>query len=674
MSKRTTTPENGIIAKKLAMVRRRLLAERMATVFPWLATGVFAVAAIIVAADKYYPLGISWPVVLGAAAGAALLATLVAGALTTQSELAAAVELDRRCRLDERVSTALALRPAAETVAAGASTAELAVRQAVEADAEAAVAQIDVRASFPLAPSRRLAWPLVPVAAAIGLALGLAPAVPPTTPAATAGEQVQTQMKETAASLEKKLEEKKLEAEKLKLVEAQKLLEKLQEEARKIKAATQIDQKETLLKLNDLAQQMEARREQVSGAEAMKKQLSRLRSKNQSASEKLADALGEGKFREAAEQIERLRKELESGKLDPKQKQEMADQLERLQKQVEQLAKAQEDRRKEAEQQLASKRSEDKRSGEGDSKDGNDGDPEQGGAKQGGSKQNESKKGESKQGEKKQSGDGEQASSKSGSKSNQGEQSDLAEKLSQAAAAQQKSLDDLKNALEQAAQGMQQGKGSDASKGLGDLQRQLDDLAQQQSESDLLDKSLQDLAASKVELSRGTKGQDGGGEQSGASGKFAGKNGGGGRPGDGQPGDGSTGNGSSGNGQSGRNGQGQASADQGRGGDGQGGGSGRSNEGGTGIGTGVGSGLDGQASDQAATFDSRVKQQTGSGAFRIIGPTDGPNAKGRALEAIRDQERSLVSGREAQTLESQSLDRSRREQKKQYFDTLRKAD
>jgi hypothetical protein len=283
MSNPSTTPAGGIIAKKLAIVRRRLLAERVAAVFPWFATGAFAVAAIVVALDKYYPLGIEWPVALGVAAGAAVMATLIAGAMTTRSELAAAVELDRRCRLDERVSTALALRPAAdEQSAAGSSAADVAARRVVEADAEAAVAKVDVRSSFPLAPSRRLAWPLVPIAAAVALALGLSPTVPPASPAAAAAEQAQAQMKETAATLEKKLEEKKLEAEKLKLVEAQKLLEKLQEEARKIKAATQIDQKETLLKLNDLAQQMEQRREQVSGAEAMKKQLSRLRSKNPS--------------------------------------------------------------------------------------------------------------------------------------------------------------------------------------------------------------------------------------------------------------------------------------------------------------------------------------------------------------------------------------------------------
>ena len=674
MSNPVGQPESGTIAKKLAAVRRRLLAERVVAVFPWFACGAFAAAAIVVAVDKYYPLGISWPMALGAAAAAAVIATLAAGALTTRSELAAAVELDRRCRLDERVSTALALRPAAKTTGAGVSAAELAARRAVVADAEAAVAKVDVRAPFPLAPSRRLAWPLVPIGIAVAMALWLAPTVPPTSPTATAGEQVQTQMKETAASLEKKLEETKQEAEKLKLVEAQKLLEKLQEEARKIKAATQIDQKETLLKLNDLAQQMEERREQVSGAEAMKKQLSRLRSKNRSDSEKLTDALGEGKFREAAEQIAQLRKELESGKLDPKQKQEMADQLERLQKQVEQLAKAQEERRRQAEEQLASKQSEAKPSGERESKDGAEGESKQEGAQQGGSKQNESKQGGSKQDGKKPSGAGEQASSKSGSKSGTADQADLAEKLSQAAAGQQKSLDDLKNALEQAAQGMQQGQSRDASKALNDLQQQLDDLAKQQSESQLLEKSLQDLAESKAALSRGAKSKDGGGEQSGASGQSAGKNGGASRPGDGQAGDGGSGNGQTANGKSGRSGQGQGMAGQGRGGDGQGGGSGRSNEGGTGIGTGVGSGLDGQAPNQTATFDSRIKQQTGTGAFRIIGPTDGPNAKGRALEAIREQERSLVTGREAQTLESQTLDRSRREQKKQYFDTLRKAD
>jgi len=624
-----TKPTNRLIAQKLAIVRRRLFAERIVAVFPWIATGVFAVAAIVILVDKYYPFGVTWQLALGVAAGATAIASLIAGAMTSRSELAAAVELDRRCGLEERVSTALALRPFAESEAEGKSAAEVAARRAVEADAERAVAKVDVSESFPLSPTRRLAWPLVPVAAAIVLALWLSPAVPPVSPTAAAAEQVQAQMKETAATLEKKLEEKKTEAEKLKLVEAQKLLEKLQDEARTIKAATEVDQKETLVKLNDLAKQIQERRDQVAGADAMKKQLSRLRAKNPGTSEKLTKALGDGNFKAAAEQIEQLKKELESGKLDPKQKQQMADQLDRLQKQVSQLAKAQEERRKEAEQQLAAKQNEAKQNGDGESKDGNNGD--------------------SKQGDRKQDGQGEQASSKAGSQPGAMDESALAEQLSKMAS-QQQSLDGLQEALEQASKGMQQGSGSEASQGLGNLQKQLDNLAKQASESDLLDRGMRDLAECKSGLCQGQdpNAQAQGKGQGNGAGSKPGQNGGPGQAGDGQ--------GLAGDGQGNGNGNGQT------------------NEPGNGIGRSGTGGLNGEGPGMTASFDSRVKQQIGTGAFRVIGPSDGPNAKGKALEVIRDQERAVVAGRESQTLESQSLDRSRREQKKQYFDSLRKAD
>lgn len=626
-----TNPTNRLIAQKLAIVRRRLFAERIVAVFPWIATGMFAVAAIAISVDKYYPFGATWQLALGVAAGATAIASLIAGAMTSRSELAAAVELDRRCGLEERVSTALALRPFAESEAEGKSAAEVAARRAVEADAERAVAKVDVSESFPLSPTRRLAWPLVPVAAAIVLALWLSPAVPPVSPTAAAAEQVQAQMKETAATLEKKLEEKKTEAEKLKLVEAQKLLEKLQDEARKIKAATEVDQKETLVKLNDLAKQIQERRDQVAGADAMKKQLSRLRAKNPGTSEKLTKALGDGNFKAAAEQIEQLKKELESGKLDEKQKQQMADQLDRLQKQVSQLAKAQDERRKEAEQQLASKQNEAKQNGSGESKDG--------------------KNGESKQGGQKQDGQGEQASSKSGSQPGAMDESALAEQLSKMAS-QQQSLDGLQEALEQASKGMQQGSGSEASQGLGNLQKQLDNLAKQASESDLLDRGMRDLAECKSGLCQGQDPNALAQGKGNGAGNKAGQNGGPGQPGEGQGG--------------------QSGGDQA--GDGQGNGGGESNQPGTGIGRSGTGGLNGEGPGMTASFDSRVKQQIGTGAFRVIGPSDGPNAKGKALEVIRDQERAVVAGRESQTLESQSLDRSRREQKKQYFDSLRKAD
>lgn len=627
-----SAPLSPTIVKQLAMVRRRLLAERFVALFPWIATIAFALAAGVVGVDKYYPLGIAWPMVLGIAAGATLVVTLVAAAFTNRTDLAAAVELDRRCRLDERVSSAYALRAAAETKPQWLSPTESAVRRAIEADAEQAVAKVDVRGAFPIVGSRKLAWPLVPTAIAIAIAIWLVPHVPPTAPAVAAVQQAQVQMKETAKTLEKKLAEKKSEAEKLQLVEAQKLLEKLQEEARKIKAADKVDRKESLVKLNEVAKQIQERREQVAGADEMKKQLSRLKAKNPGTSEKLTKALSEGKFGEAAEQIEQLRKELESGKLDPDQKKKIADQLQNLQKQVEQLAKAQEERRKEAEKKLA-----DKKNQQGESKDG----------KQDGS---------SKDGQQ----DGKQAagSQKNGSKSGSNE-SELAEQLSKLAS-QQQSLDGLQKALDQASQGIQSGKGSDAAQGLQDLQKQLDQLSQQASEGDLLDRGLQDLADSKANFGDGQQGDqqtDGGGQSP------PGQNGGQGRPGDGQPAGGQNGQG--------KNGQGLAGPGQGQN---QGNSGGKGNQPGSGIGRGVGNSFDGQDPGLTGTFDTRVKQQVGAGAFRVIGPTDGPNAKGKALEVIRDQEQAITKGREAQTLESQALDRSRREQKKQYFDALRKAD
>lgn len=624
---------SAIIAKQLARVRRRLFAQRAVAALPWVATIAFAAAAIVVAVDKYYPLEITWPLTLYAAAGATLVVTLAAAAVANRSELAAALELDKRCKLDERVSTALAFRAATDGKPRELAPSQVAVRRAVEADAEQAVAKVDVRSAFPIVASRRLAWPLVPTCAAIAVALWLAPHVPPTAPAAAAVQQAQVQMKETAKTLEKKLAEKKAEAEKLQLVEAQKLLEKLQEEARRIKAADKVDRKESLVKLNEVAKQIQERREQVSGADEMKKQLSRLRAKNPGTSEKLTRALSEGKFGEAAEQIEQLKKELESGKLDPEQKKKIADQLQNLQKQVEQMAKAQEERRKEAEKQLADKKNQPGNSKDGSSKDGKP-DGKQSSGDQAGQKN---------------------GSQKDGSQGGAGDESKLAEQLSKLAS-QQQSLDSLQKALDQASQGMQNGKGSDAAQGLQDLQKQLDQLSQQANESDLLDRGLQDLADSKAQFGEGQAGdqQPGGGEQSNSlagSGQQSDSEGGGGENGDGKNGNG-----------------------QGLGAQGQGNAGGKGNQPGSGIGRGVGNNFDGGDSKLTGTFDTRVKQQVGEGAFRVIGPTDGPNAKGKALEAIRDQEQAVATGREAQTLESQALDRSRREQKKQYFEALRKAD
>lgn len=574
------------IQKNVAQVERRLLTARALAVWPWCAYAAFVAAAVLIVVDKYWPFlyraDLVWSTVLGIAAGASIAAALLWAWLRRDDAVTAAIELDRRCDLQERVSTVLALRNMPEDDPAA---------SAVRADAERALERVSVAASFPLAASRRWAWPLVPLAAALAATQLIPPVAPPpaeATPTATA------QVRESAAELERKLAEQKREAERLQLTEVQKLLEQLQEEARQLRDSDKTATREALLKLNDLAQKLADRREQVAGAKELQQQLSRLRSKEQGPAEKFTQSLAKGDYRQAASELQKLRRELENNKLSDEQKQKLTKQLDNLQKQVEDLAKAQEQRNEELKKQLAEQQAKSPKPGD--------------------------KPGES------QDEQGPGAPSPA----------ELSKKLSEAAE-QAGELGDLQKSLSEAAKKLEQGDASGARDALGDLQDQLDGLGDKLSEMQLLDQGLLDIDETKSGLAQG-EGQE---KQQGQGSK---KSQGG--AGDQQD-------------QQARNGRGDVPHG------------------------GPGNGIGDQPGDRPENptdpndkdaFDSRVRAQTRPGEMRIIGPTDGPNAKGQALEAIRVQTEAVKEQGPAQALDRQPLDRSRRDQKRQYFDALRKAE
>ncbi|MBA4016395.1 MAG: hypothetical protein C0483_04330 [Pirellula sp.] len=584
--------------RRIAAAQRRWMLVRFVRALPWCATVSFLAAAAAIVAGKYMVSGPAWSTLLGAATGATLGAALVWSIATRPAHLQTAVELDKRCGLQERLSSALSTRAGAADNAAPSPMAE-----AVYLDAERAAERVDAKQAFPLTLPRRAAWPLVPAAIAVGLAIWFTPQIT-TNPAGETVEAAPTaQVQEHAKELVKKLEERRKEAELMKLAEAQRLLDKLREEALKLQSADKVGQKDALLQLSDMASELAERRKDVGAAQQLQKELSKLRSKKKGPADEFSEALSQGNYRGAADKLEQLRKELAAKQLDPEKKKQLEQQLEQLQKQLEQMADARKEMQKDLEQKARDAAEAPGKSGE-----------QSNSGKQGGDANNPS--GAPNPGER--GGDDPVA---------------LAESLSQLAA-ENSELEALKNSFEQAAQSMQSGDDAGAEKSLESLQEQLEQMAQQAGESELLQKSLDDLAECKSGMCAGGKpgdaqqGQQGGKEQ---------------RPGAGQQG------------------VAQGKSQQGR------------QPGGLQPGRGVGPGLGKESAntDGGGGFDSRVRGDVGAGPMRAVGPTDGPNAKGKVLDTIRRQADAVAGNTETQKLEHQALDRSRREQKKQYFDALR---
>ncbi|QDU76666.1 hypothetical protein Pan97_37210 [Bremerella volcania] len=309
-------------------------------------------AAIAVILPKLWPLGIdrsvwmwSW---IGGGAAVGLLTTIVWTYLSHTSALAAAIELDIRFGLKERVSSSLSMDEQSRQTQWG---------QALMEDATRQVERIDVNDRFPV----RSGWNgLAPVAIIVG-ALLIALFVPdavldPNTveanPAQLDPEQTKV-VKKTADELRKELKERKEKAEEKGLKEAEDLFKKLEEGTKDIAKKDKVDQKETLLELNDLAKELKKRRDELASSEEFKKKLEMLKDMLKGGlAEELAKAMQKGDLQKALDAMKDLQNKLNNGDLSKEEREALAKQLEEMGKKMEDIAKAHEDAKKALQQQI----------------------------------------------------------------------------------------------------------------------------------------------------------------------------------------------------------------------------------------------------------------------------------------------------------------------------------
>jgi uncharacterized phage infection (PIP) family protein YhgE len=190
------------------------------------------------------------------------------------------------------------------------------------------------------------------------------------------------------------------------------------------------------------------------------------------------------------------------------------------------------------------------------------------------------------------------------------------------------SLKKLQQSLGAAADGLRDDGDAAAESALGEVRAQLQSLAAEQGEMKLLDEGLQALAECKSGLRRGSEPAPGSGDVPSET------------PGDAQ---GATEASASRDGKSGGLNPGQSSA----------------------------GGENPTAGSDRQPIEARTRAELGAGPLRVVGPSDGPNAKGRALAAIREQAAAAAEGSASPPIENEPLDRARRAQKRQYFDSLR---
>lgn len=327
------------IQRQVTRVWRRLLlrSQRDALIWCW-TVGLLLSAAWFLLQPLLLPqspVELRW-ICSGFLLGMSTVAAVVIGTLRAPSRVQAALLLDEQYELRERVVTALMLTPEQAGTSAG---------QALMADAEQRVKDLDVRSRFPVF----VTWSvLAPLAAALlaGLCLLYEPASREATAANTSLDRKNNpkaaELEEKMAALKKRTVEQRptVKSKSAKLEELEAKLEEIANKPRDTKEQL----RERVKEMTSLEEAMKTREKELAEkTRSLKQQLKQLDQQAQKSSSDgpardLEKALAEGKLDQAKEEIERLIKKLQENQLSEQDKAKLTRQMEDLQKKLERIA------------------------------------------------------------------------------------------------------------------------------------------------------------------------------------------------------------------------------------------------------------------------------------------------------------------------------------------------
>lgn len=338
------------LRKQVARARRRLIVEQFLGRLVWCMLTALVLAAIAVAVPRVVAIqdlpenwDLGW---LVGGVGCALLSAIAWTIISNRSPLDAAIEIDRRFDLRERIASSLSLSPEEQTSEAG---------RAVVTDAMRAVKRINVDDQFRLRLGRRALWPLVPAAMVFVLVTFFdtrqaSSSIDPDTAAKT-----DQQTKTALESLRKKMAEQRAKLDKEKLEKANDLFKQIEKVTQELAQKQKMDPSKAAVKLNDLAKQLEERRQQLGGKDALKEQFQKMKNLGAGPADKAAEAMKQGDWKKALDEVEKLAKALKEGKLDAAAKEQLAEQMQQMKEKMEAAAQAHqqamEDLKKQIEQQ-----------------------------------------------------------------------------------------------------------------------------------------------------------------------------------------------------------------------------------------------------------------------------------------------------------------------------------
>lgn len=330
--------------RQVNRVSQRLFLQTLVNCLVWAWAGALAVAIfwVLVEPFAFYflkaeaPANLRW-IVAGVAGGLGSIVAVALAFVLAPPRLEAALFLDERFGLRERVTTSLMLTP---------DQYREPIAQALLQDVERKVAGLDVGSRFPI----RLSWSAlaVPILGAVFALLGafyhihLSSNADPNDPdgslaaAAVNLDEIEKEMEK----LKKEAEERRRnEPDDEKLKEMQAELDKIASKPRDTNEDLrerfgELDKLEPdlLKKKKELEDRLDRRREKLD-------RLSKKPKNPEGPAKDLRDALGKGDLDKAKEEFERLMKAIENDKLTPEESEQLRKQLEELGEEVDRLTR-----------------------------------------------------------------------------------------------------------------------------------------------------------------------------------------------------------------------------------------------------------------------------------------------------------------------------------------------
>ena len=338
------------IRRKVAQARRRIVIGNFFNVLTWSVFSCLLLAAIGLAVPKIWFLSLlqsesnyqNW--VYSWIAGGALFGILIPLLVTwrkTASQLSAAIEVDQRFGLKERLSSALTL---------GDKVAETSIGQALLQDAADQADIIDVRDEFRYQITARALLPIIPVLLLFGIMMipNAEKKVGASEPDRTDSKQVEIAIRE----LKKQIEQKRTERFTKGLKDADGKVKALEKKFDKLIDEEDSGKKDTLIKLNDIKKQIAERQKELGSSQGLKESLNKLRDVGEGPAKELADAMSKGDMADAKKAIKDLVNKLKAGELSEIEKKKLVKDLKKMAEELEKAAKEHQAEKKKLEEQI----------------------------------------------------------------------------------------------------------------------------------------------------------------------------------------------------------------------------------------------------------------------------------------------------------------------------------